>query len=787
MKRVFQRAWLPRHRLLFVAAAIVVSAVITSASSALGASSRAAPAPPPLPPCSYSATSMTAFDMECFWNTEMAPYNETNFQTASPVLGTPASVARAVQDQCFAGIGNPYPAKVGGVCPAGSLPKTNQTYTWGLTKAGTSVWVGTAPNMGGCISGGSRDARISLDGASSISAPSPGGTTAPPPYGYPTLSVCEFGDSQAAKRSFQPLPAQVGDWYMPHVYRYDTTNGALTDMSSGLATVALNGIIGLRSAGTSPGSTPVVFLGGPALSQNGGVRMVAYNGSTNRYIGSHLFSSYEDIRKWIVVGTGANARLYTAVGTLGPPDKNGNPTVGGGRLLLWTGTVNSPWSFREVGSFDADPAELTYYNGRIFVSTWGGDDGATPGALWMSPPLPASNQLPATTALMQKLWSTDQYEPDQQTKNRIGAGNLAAFNGWLYWGTMQEPSISSGSGSGGSGGSGGQGGHRTTSDRVVRALGAAHPLSIWRGQLVGSSFTNVQLLYGDASLPTDCGTANNCSQPGDNATKATLTTSLPGTNDDLTYTAVSYGSGGNAITVAYTNDGANIPLSVSVSGSAITVHLATNGSGNVTSTAAQVAAAIAASSTAAAKVTVANATGNDGSGVVSVMAPTNLSGGTSNVWNLVPNKFNGQQGLCGPGGFGNYYNNYTWTMAVHAGHLFVGTMDMRGQADGGNPTSASSTTSSYNMHLSENPRGADLWRFDAVGSDPNNPKGTGGCAVAESLDGLGNQLTTGIRTMISDGSKLWAGMATSSNLWSGNQGYPDALGIPNSGPGQVAS
>lgn len=58
---------------------------------------------------------------------------------------------------------------------------------------------------------------------------------------------------------------------------------------------------------------------------------------------------------------------------------------------------------------------------------------------------------------------------------------------------------------------------------------------------------------------------------------ATLTTALTGTNNDLVYTAVTGGTAGNDITVAYVDPGtASAALSVSTSGSAITVNLATN-------------------------------------------------------------------------------------------------------------------------------------------------------------------------------------------------------------------
>lgn len=114
-----------------------------------------------------------------------------------------------------------------------------------------------------------------------------------------------------------------------------------------------------------------------------------------------------------------------------------------------------------------------------------------------------------------------------------------------------------------------------------------------------------------------------------NKANATLTTNLTGTNNDLKYTAKDRGTGGNAITVAYVVAGVSTALSVSVTGNAITVNVATNGSSAAVSTAAQIAAAVTAHATAGGLVQVANATGNDGTGVVTAMTATALTGGTN--------------------------------------------------------------------------------------------------------------------------------------------------------------
>lgn len=108
-----------------------------------------------------------------------------------------------------------------------------------------------------------------------------------------------------------------------------------------------------------------------------------------------------------------------------------------------------------------------------------------------------------------------------------------------------------------------------------------------------------------------------------------LTTALSGANNDLTYTAINRGTGGNAITLTYVVAGVSTPLSVAVVGNAITVNVATNGSSAAVSTAAQVRTAVLASAAAALLVGVENATGNDGTGVVTALTSTPLAGGTN--------------------------------------------------------------------------------------------------------------------------------------------------------------
>jgi phage tail sheath protein FI len=117
---------------------------------------------------------------------------------------------------------------------------------------------------------------------------------------------------------------------------------------------------------------------------------------------------------------------------------------------------------------------------------------------------------------------------------------------------------------------------------------------------------------------------------------ATLSIGLVASNNALTFDALSVGATGNTISVLLRNPRANAaPLAVSVSGTVITVDLATDATGLITSTATQVLAAIAAHAVASLLVVVSHTAGSTGAGVV---APTSsalfLSGGVDEAFPL---------------------------------------------------------------------------------------------------------------------------------------------------------
>ena len=100
-------------------------------------------------------------------------------------------------------------------------------------------------------------------------------------------------------------------------------------------------------------------------------------------------------------------------------------------------------------------------------------------------------------------------------------------------------------------------------------------------------------------------------------------------NGKLKFTAIAeQGAAGNLIEIACIKPSTNnAALSVTVSGKAITIHLATDGSAVATSTASQVLAAVNASTPASALVVASLGTGSSGASLYAVHAATPLAGG----------------------------------------------------------------------------------------------------------------------------------------------------------------
>ncbi|MBI5895946.1 MAG: hypothetical protein HZB24_08075 [Desulfobacterales bacterium] len=215
-----------------------------------------------------------------------------------------ALVAKATVDECFNGIGGAYIA--GPSCSRDQKPKTNQSYVWGLTKAGDNLWFGTAANMLCLI-----NAFDAYENGVEVN-----------PY-YNSLWTCEFDAGQYTKTQMSslPVPDIFSDYRPPKIYTYNITTKALTEKSLEItnpqALLLLQTTFGLRSAVTFGN---YVFLSGP-MALGAGINMFVFNATTGAFMGAANLKDFQNIRKWLVL----NNVLYAAVGAEG----------GGGRILRW--------------------------------------------------------------------------------------------------------------------------------------------------------------------------------------------------------------------------------------------------------------------------------------------------------------------------------------------------------------------------------------------------------------------------------------------------------------------
>ncbi|MFI6164338.1 hypothetical protein ACIA59_30830 [Micromonospora haikouensis] len=383
-------------------------------------------------------------------------------------------LAKAPPDECFAGIGQPYPA--GPPCETGQA-KVNQAYLWGMTRAGRTLFFGTGANVNCLTSGRTLENTVPTQNAD---------------------WVCEYGESQIAKRNPQ-LPVKLGDHRIPRLYTYDTKSNQLTEKTELVKAASpddatrLQNTVGIRAAGNYGG---VALLGGPALGES--INLFAFDTDTGAYLGSHNFTSYGNIRHFTV----ADGALYAGVGV-------GNNGGNRGHVLRWMGSKTDPFNFAQVATLPAQAADLTVHEGRIFVTTWPGSDNEFSGgeaapapvpasiaSVWMSPKLSdgAPGLTPDDDAAWQQVWNVASYEPDAVVARSYGLGGLASYGGYLYWGTMHVPMKATSL-------------HLSIYPPVdeagitATAQNTQRAISIYRGKGFGSSKQKVDLLYGSTELP----------------------------------------------------------------------------------------------------------------------------------------------------------------------------------------------------------------------------------------------------------------------------------------------
>jgi hypothetical protein len=374
-------------------------------------------------------------------------------------------LAKAKPDECFAGIGVPYPA--GPPCATGQ-PKVNQAYVWGLTRVGGDIWFGTGANTH-CLTSGATLA-----------------TTEPV---VNDDYVCEYAESQI-HRDDETIPPEIGDMRPPEVWLYQAHSRRSFDKSAEIRNRSaadaerLRTTIGLRAAGSF---RDVVLLGGPTVDER--LNLFAFDARSRRFLGSTTLGDYGNIRTFLQY----QDALYLGVGV----GRNG---ALGGAVLRWTGSARRPFVFATVASLPVQAADLAVHDGRIAATSWPADGSANDttklGGVWLSPKLTdGSPGLNAEDAAgWTQVWHARQYEPDRVVAATYGMGGVASYGGYLWWGTMHVPTKATKV-------------HQkvypqdTDEAAQLQVKNTQRAIAIFRGKDLGTPQQKIETVYGATQLP----------------------------------------------------------------------------------------------------------------------------------------------------------------------------------------------------------------------------------------------------------------------------------------------
>jgi hypothetical protein len=154
------------------------------------------------------------------------------------------------------------------------------------------------------------------------------------------------------------------------------------------------------------------------------------------------------------------------------------------------------------------------------------------------------------------------------------------------------------------------------------------PVSVVLTDAAGNSntaYTTAPTSSGTVSIDANSPKLTSTALTSEIKSKLTVLNGDPVTNNDLTFTAKAYGVDGNSVSVALVKPVASTSASISVTGTDITVTLATDANGVITTTAAGVKTLIEGNLDA--NTLVSAAYSGDGAGLADAVSKTSLSGG----------------------------------------------------------------------------------------------------------------------------------------------------------------
>jgi hypothetical protein len=431
------------------------------------------------------------------------PRKPGNLVTAQNTLNGVVRV-KASPDECYQSLGtNTLFAFINQLnpaqpCPVGKKPKVNQSYIWGIVADGNFIYFGTTSN-GQCLTQGGL-------------VPDPSNLT---PYETDSWA-CEFGVSPYSPT---PLPPIIGDFRPPRFYIYNRTTGEVRDISPKVTPTAATPLgldplwQTLRGARASmiytfPGTgRKYVIVAGPLLAAAGALGYFAYDitditpttsitalPASARWVGKSQNPAFNNIRRWQALG----GIQYAGVG------KSGG--LGGGVVRFVGNFATVPpapapggpvpvcpacFLTQTVANFDGEGAYITASGNRLFVTTW-----PKPGqaGMFMSPPVPPTGLVAADADSWTKVWKVSDYEPEPGIVPAYAGGAIAAYGGWIYWGTMNVPLTSLGTFSQT------YGPPTTPEARQELVTKGWRPAVLFRGRNFETGTPQIELLYGDAQL-----------------------------------------------------------------------------------------------------------------------------------------------------------------------------------------------------------------------------------------------------------------------------------------------
>jgi hypothetical protein len=357
-----------------------------------------------------------------------------------------------------------------GKCPPGSKPKYNQTYTLGSATSGKYMYFSTAAN-GMCNAAiGGYFPKISAWANDDV--------------------VCEGNQGWSSRHLGFKL---WGDLRRTEVFRVNSDTDQVENVTpSGADAPILDRVFGLRGQGAID---DVVLFGSPVLNATGngygGLGMVAFEGSTGKFLGQTILPEYFNIRRGNVI----DGDLYFGVRLAGAG------AGGGGGVIKWAGSKSDPFKFEVVANnLPSEPGYITGYDHHIITSGFTAPSMTNPSPMaeiYMSPTIPAGGLTEETAdpSNWKSIFKMSDYDPDPVISGAVNFGDLIEFDGKLVFSTyimggLETLRINKAYG-------------EPTDDigRLTNAINAERATAVLEMSDVGKPNQKVRLLYGDTTLP----------------------------------------------------------------------------------------------------------------------------------------------------------------------------------------------------------------------------------------------------------------------------------------------